>query len=100
MKTIVEFGIPQSALSVKRPCGVSGEIVCDSIKAGIRAANKIGFVLSQGQSSVNIKVSKDMPRMTFWGKDGKFWVSLSVLDGVDRGDYAAKADREAKENHD
>lgn len=100
MKTIVEFGIPQSALSVKRPCGVSGEIICDSIKAGIRAANHIGFVLSQGQSYVNLKVSKDMPRSTFWSKDGKFWVSLSVLDGADRGAYAAKADREAEENHD
>ena len=39
MKTIVEFGIPQNALSVKRPCGVSGEIICNSIKAGIRAAS-------------------------------------------------------------
>ena len=99
MKTIVEFGIPQDALTVKRPCGVSGGIVCNSIKAGIHAANQIGFVLSQGQSSVNLKVSKDMPRMTFWSKDGKFWVSLSILDGADRGAYSAKADREAEENY-
>ena len=41
-----------------------------------------------------------MPRSTFWSKDGKFWVCLSVLDGADRGAYAAKADREAEENYD
>lgn len=96
MKTIVEFGYPQSSVP-NRPCGVSGSIIQPTIKDGIRTAAQLVFVLNKGAREIEFSVSRSIPRQTYWAADRSFWVSLSILDGVMRGPYSAKADKEAQQ---
>lgn len=95
MKTILEFGYPQSALE-NHPCGVSGSVTFKTIKEGIHTAKQIIFVLSKGKTctaNIPFDVAKNKPRVIYWHNDRSFWVSLSVLDDVARGAYSAVADK-------
>ncbi len=101
MKTIVEFGRPQSALPEGTPCGVSGRIVCESIKAGNSAAYNLRHVLSARQHSDDgldgFMVSRQNPRITWWAADHSCWVTVTLLKPFYQpGDYAAVADRFAE----
>lgn len=94
MKTIVEFGIPGSALP-NRPTGVSGQIVFPSAKQAERAVKHIAWVLSKGKATTPMLLAtKSVPRKTFWPGDHSYWIAVSLLDGVMRGAYAAVADKE------
>lgn len=98
MKTIVEFGIPKSALPATRPCGIDGSFVMPSAGTAARAASQLIFVLGKGQKSVPIESltpKKNQPRVTYWPSDRSFWISVSLLDGTPRGSYGAKADKDA-----
>lgn len=100
MKVIVEWGRPQLACQHNRPCGVSGRVTATTNKQAIALANQLVHTLSEGRSSTSMdpsawKVSAGTPRKTWWAPDQSAWVTVSMLDGVARGDYAALADKEA-----
>lgn len=100
MKVIVEWGRPQLACQHNRPCGVSGRFIATNAKQAAALANQLVHTLSEGLSSTSLdptawKVNAGAPRKTWWAKDQSAWVTVSVLDGVARGDYAALADKQA-----
>lgn len=93
MKVIVEFGKPQNALKDQRiPCGLSGSHICASAKHAARLAMQLFHVISERQigfSEHDFTVSRKSPRFTVWTAGRDFWITVSVLDGVNRGPYAA-----------
>ena len=87
MKAIVEFG--RNA----KPFPASGSIVLPSRGAAARAAAQIAFVM-EGRTLVtaqDLTPCAAQPRVTWWSPCGQQWIAVSLLDGVDRGDYAAIA---------
>lgn len=96
MKAIVEFGVPKSALHGEAPCGISSSpgIVFPSATQAAKAAAQIAFVLfrrNKGEMPGTWKAlvpSADKPRVTWWSHDQSAWVTVSLLDGKDRGSFA------------
>lgn len=100
MKAIVEFGRPQSALPPKAPCGVSAQHICANPTEAARLASSLVHVLSaraEHCDHVAFFVNRARPRVTWWSNARDAWVTVSLLDGVGRGSYAARADKEAKD---
>jgi hypothetical protein len=98
MKAVVEFGRPQSALPPNAPCGVSGEFVCENPTRASKLVSQLVHVLSGRVDSVKAEdyiVSRSKPRITYWSSLRDCWVTVSILDGANRGAYAPKADKEA-----
>ena len=91
MKAIVEFGIPLFALSDARPCPVDAGIVFPSARKAAEAAAQIAHVLGQGYGArvEDFRLTRDKPRVTWWAGDRNCWVTVSLLDGVARGSFAA-----------
>lgn len=99
MKAIVEFGRPQSALPPNAPCGVSGQFICDNPTQASKLVIQLVHVMSGRADSVKAEdylVKKGVPRITWWASDRSAWVTVSALDGVMRGAYAAHADKESQ----
>lgn len=97
MKAIVEWGKPAFTCP-HRKCGVSGKFVVDNPSQAIKLASQLFHTLTNGREQpVNPKhawgVSKKEPRKTSWANDRSAWVCVSLLDGIPRGDFAAKADK-------
>lgn len=97
MKAIVEWGQPQFACK-GRKCGVSGKFVVDNPTQAHKLAVQLFHTLTKGAEGIvnpklSLGVSKEEPRKVVWSKDRTAWICVSILDGVPRGDYAAKADK-------
>lgn len=99
MKAIVEWGKPKEACQ-KRPCGISSKFVAENPTQAKFLAAQLFHGLVEGREYILDKkgawgVTRKEPRKVVWASDRSAWVAVSLLDGVDRGDYAALADKEA-----
>ncbi len=101
MKAIVEWGTAKQA-TPRQICGLSGQFVAENATKARMLASQLFHTLTYGEEHVlnNLGawgVTKATPRKVVWSRDSRVWVCVSLLDGVDRGAYAGKADAEAAE---
>lgn len=97
MKAIVEWGKPAFTYP-QRKCGVSGKFIADNPTQAIKLATQLFHTLTNGRERTFKPkdawgVTKATPRKVAWADDRSAWVSVSLLDGVPRGDFAAQADK-------
>jgi hypothetical protein len=88
MKTIVEFGE-----TTRIPCGTHAHHVCKSITEGAALSARIAFVMSLGKTdetcSLFFHLCKNEARKVWWSEDKTKFVSVSRLDGVNRGSFSS-----------
>lgn len=98
MRTIVEFGFTAAGIGNALPAGLgvaaTPGITFPSAKKAMDAARQIAFVLARGQRDTPPRaqyfaVRNGEPRVTWWSADRAAWVTVSLLDGVARGSFAA-----------
>lgn len=101
MKAVVEWGRPKWACK-NRPCVLSGQFIAPNPEQARMLASNLFHVLVEGSEHVvNNKgawgVSAAEPRKVVWASDRTAFVAVTLLDDVQRGAYAALADKESLE---
>ncbi|CAB5514386.1 hypothetical protein LMG26857_03445 [Achromobacter anxifer] len=95
MKAIVEWGRPKFATN-RQVTGISAKHVEPNASQAAHLASQLYF--QQVERSINkeqLLPTKEKPRQIVWSPDNSFWVAVSLLDGIARGDYAGVAYAEA-----
>lgn len=95
MKAIVEWGRPKFA-TTRKVCGISGKHITPRASQAATLASQLYFQqLEQSITPAQVLPTKQQPRKVVWSSDNSFWIAVSLLDGVPRGDYSGIADAEA-----